>query len=188
MEEFFETIKCEDEEVLNIHYHNQRVARTIGMNINLLEYIYPPNNKLLKCKVIYNKEEVLNVEFTPYKEKNIKSFKIIVDNTIEYKYKSANRKEIDKLYKEKEDCDEIIIIKNGLVTDTSIANILIYENGIWFTPKKPLLQGTTIDRLLLENHIKQSDITLKQLQQSNKIALTNAMIGFKVIENFTIKI
>ncbi|MEA2018154.1 MAG: aminotransferase class IV family protein, partial [Campylobacterota bacterium] len=182
MEEFFETIKCENGEVFNLSYHNKRIARTIGININLQEYIYPPTNKLLKCKVIYNQENILSIKFTPYKYKNIKSFKIIQDDTIDYRYKSLNRKDIDKLYEKKENCDEIIIVKNGYITDTSIANIAILENGVWLTPKQPLLQGTTIDRLIQNNNIKQSDITLDQLLQSPKIALMNAMIGFKVIE------
>jgi len=185
---YFETIKCEDEEVFNLHYHNQRISRTIGMNINLQEYIYPPNNKLLKCKVIYDQDGIINIEYLPYKERDINSFKIIIDNQIEYKFKSIDRKNIDKLYNKKVNCNEIIIIKNGYITDTSIANIAIFENGIWLTPKKPLLQWTTLDRLIDLDYIKQSNITLKQLQQTSKIALMNAMIGFKVIENFIIKI
>ena len=188
LEEFFETVKCKDEEVFNLNYHNQRISRTIGMNIDLQEYIYPPNDQLLKCKVIYNQDEVLNIEFTHYKPRIINSFKIIVDDTIEYNYKSLNRNKIDNLYAKKEDCDEIIIIKNGYITDTSIANIAILENDIWITPKKPLLKGTTLDRLINLNYIKQQDITLNQLLQTPKIAIMNAMIGFKIIDKFTIKL
>ncbi len=185
---YFETIKCEDEEVFHLDYHNKRIARTIGLNLNLQEYIYPPNNKLLKCKVIYNNNEIINIEYDEYKLKEINTFKLIYDDNISYKYKAVNRKEINNLYSQKDNNDEIIIIKNGLVTDTSIANIAIYENGIWLTPKIPLLQGTTLDRLIDENIIKQADITLNQLIKSPKIALMNAMIGFKVIENFKYEI
>ena len=32
---FFETIKCEDYEIFNLEYHQKRVAKTIGVNINL---------------------------------------------------------------------------------------------------------------------------------------------------------
>lgn len=35
----------------------------------------------------------------------------------------------DILAAQKGDCDEIIIIKNGLVTDTSFTNIAIYKDG-----------------------------------------------------------
>ena len=182
---YFETIKCEDEEVFYLDYHNKRIARTIGLNLNLQEYTYPPNNKLLKCKIIYNQNEIINIEYSEYKPKDINNFKLIYDDTIDYKYKSTNRENINNLYNKKDKADEIIIIKNGLVTDTSIANIAIYENGVWLTPKKPLLQGTTLDRLVEEEYIKQSDITVNQLKKSKRIALMNAMIGFKILDKFT---
>ena len=181
-EQFFETIKCEDEEIFNLEYHQKRVARTIGKNINLGEYIYPPSNKLLKCKVIYNKDEIIDVSYMLYKPREIKSFKIVLDDNIKYKYKALNRENIDKLYAQRESCDEIIIIKNGLVTDTSIANIAILQKGVWITPKKPLLQGTTRDRLIEENYIKEVNISLSELLNCKKIALMNAMIGFKAID------
>ena len=183
-EQFFETIRCEDEEILNIEYHQKRISRTIGKNINLGEYIYPPSEEVLKCKVIYDKDEIIDISYTPYRPRNIKSFKIVVDDNIEYKYKAIDRDNIDKLYNKRELCDEIIIIKNGLVTDTSIANIAIYKDDIWITPKTFLLKGTTRDRLLNENFTKEVNISLDELLNCKKIALMNAMIGFKAIEEF----
>jgi 4-amino-4-deoxychorismate lyase len=183
---FFETIRCEDEEVFNLPYHKKRVARTIGMNIDLEEYIYPPSVDLLKCRVAYTKDEIIDINYSSYTPKPIYSFKLIYDDSICYKYKSTNRKDIDTLYKQKEDCDEIIIVKDGLITDTSIANIAIYHDGIWLTPKAPLLLGTTRDRLLEGNKIKESNITVKQLLSSDKIALLNAMIGFRTLNKFYI--
>ena len=186
LETYFETTKCKDSEVLNITYHKKRISRTIGLNINLEEYIYPLDNQLLRCKIIYNKNGILDISYTPYIPKDIKSFKIIEDNKINYLYKSTNRDAIDTLYNKKENSDEIIIIKNGLVTDTSIANIAIYENNIWLTPRKPLLLGTTRDRLLELDYIKEEDITIKRLLNCEKIALMNAMIDFKIIDKFKI--
>ena len=183
---FFETIRCEDEEVFNLQYHKKRIARTIGMNIELEEYIYPPSEELLKCKVAYTKDEIIDINYSPYTPKQINNFKLIYDNTITYQYKSTNRKNIDNLYTQKEKADEIVIVRNGLITDTSIANIAIYQNGIWLTPKTPLLLGTTRDRLIENNKIKESDITVKQLISCEKVALMNAMIGFKIITNFKI--
>ncbi|MEA3553022.1 MAG: aminotransferase class IV family protein [Campylobacterota bacterium] len=181
---YFETIKCDDEEIFNLDYHQKRISRTIGKNINLGEYIYPPSNKLLKCKVVYNKDEILDISYSPYKLRSIKSFKIVVDDNIKYTYKAVNREDIDSFYDQKENCDEVIIIKDGLVTDTSIANIAIYKDGIWLTPKKPLLLGTTRHRLIQNNYIKEADITLDELLNCEKLALMNAMIDFKVIEEF----
>ena len=74
---------------------------------------------------------------------------LIIDNQINYNSKKLNRINIDTLYAKKALNDEIIIIKNGLVTDTSIANIAILYEGKWLTPKTPLLYGTTRSRYLI---------------------------------------
>ena len=81
---YFETIKCEDFEVFNLDYHQKRVANTIGLNINLQEYINPISEELLRCKLIYDENGVVDVLYFPYKKREIKSFKIIFDNEIEY--------------------------------------------------------------------------------------------------------
>jgi len=185
-ETYFETIKCNDYEVYNIQYHKKRISRTIGININLEEYIYPPNEKLLKCKVIYNHSGILDIQYDEYYKKNIKSFKLVYDNNINYSKKYLNRDCIDKL-KENIKEDEIIIIKNNLLTDTSIANIAIYYDNRWLTPKEPLLIGTSRNRYIDNNLILQKDISVKMLKESKKIALLNAMIDFDILEDFIIK-
>ena len=184
--EYFETIKCYGNEVFNLIYHKQRIANTIGKNIPLEEYIYPLNDKLLKCKIIYNQDEILNILFDEYKPKHIKSFKLIHDNNISYHSKSTNREKIDKLYLQKNSCHEIIIVKNGLITDTSIANIAIYQDDTWYTPKIPLLYGTTRQRYIDNCMIKEKNITINMLQSSSKIALLNAMIDFDILYNYVI--
>lgn len=183
---YFETIKCEDFEIFNLEYHEKRVANSIGLNLNLQEYIYPPTNELLRCKVIYNENEILSVDFFPYKKREIKSFKVINDDKINYSKKYLDRSSLDRLFDKKDTCDEIIIVKNGLLTDTSIANIAIFDGNSWLTPKKPLLLGTTRARLLKEGKILEKDIDLKMLKNAKKIALMNAMIDFDILENYSL--
>ncbi len=183
---FFETIKCYDEEIFNLKWHQQRIAKAIGLNINLQDYIYPPNTKLLKCKIIYNDSGILDISYFKYIPRETNSFKLIFDDTIDYKYKRTDRKKLDNLFNQKGNADEIIIIKNGFVSDTSIANIAIFQNGIWVTPKLPLLKGTCRNRLIEEKIIFEKNITIKELLKSQKIALMNSMIDFKIISNFDI--
>lgn len=185
MEDFFETIKCDDYEIYNLSYHNKRVSNTVFLNLDLNEYIYAPNEKLLKCKVIYNEEGIQEVTFEEYKKREIKSFKIVYDNNINYNKKSMNRDAINLLFSKKEKADEIIIIKNNLVTDTSIANIAIFDGTSWLTPKYPLLKGTTRQRLLNEKELIESDISVEMLLKSEKIALLNAMIDIDILENYS---
>ena len=185
-EKYFETIKCLDFEVFNLKYHKKRISNTIGMNINLEEYIYPPNEKLLKCKVIYDSSGILDIEYNIYTKKNISNFLIVYDNNLSYCKKSINRLSIDNL-KSNIIEDEIIIIKKGLVTDTSIANIAIFYNKQWITPKFPLLIGTTRNRYIDNNILISKDITVEMLKKSNQIVLLNAMIDFDIIKKYTIK-
>ncbi|MDS1314255.1 aminotransferase class IV family protein [Aliarcobacter butzleri] len=184
---YFETIKCEDFEVFNLDYHQKRVANTIGLNINLQEYINPISEELLRCKLIYDENGVVDVLYFPYKKREIKSFKIIFDNEIEYSKKYLNRAKLDELYEKRDDCDEVIIIKNEIVTDTTIANIAIFYENSWITSKNCLLDGTTRARLLEEKKLFEKDITLDMLKNASKVALMNAMIGFDEIKNFKIK-
>ena len=184
---YFETIKCNDMEVYNIEYHQQRISRTIGKNISLLDYIYPPNEKFLKCKIVYNEEGILDVIFTQYIKKDIKTLKIIHNDTIEYKYKYENRNTINELFSKKESADDIIIVKNGFITDTSIANIaILLDDNQWYTPKKPLLEGTTKQRYLENGYLKEKDISIELFKKAKKIALLNAMIDFDVKEDLKI--
>ncbi|AXX88150.1 branched-chain amino acid aminotransferase, possible 4-amino-4-deoxychorismate lyase PabC [Malaciobacter marinus] len=183
---YFETIKCEDYEVFNLSYHNKRIAKTIARNFDLSEYISPLNEKLLRCKVIYNSDEIIDIKYFEYKKKEIKNFKIIKNDKIEYSKKYLNRDSLNKLFEQKESCDEIMIFKNSLLTDTSIANIAIFYDNSWITPKKPLLNGTTRQRYINSGFIKEADITLAMLKNAKKIALLNAMIDFDILEDYSL--
>jgi 4-amino-4-deoxychorismate lyase len=184
---YFETIKCDDYEVFNLEYHKKRISNTIGMNFNLEEYIYPPDEKLYRCKLIYSKDEVLDISYFPYSIKPINSFKLVFDDNIEYRYKYLDRENIDRLSNLKSSEDEVIIIKNEFVTDTSIANIaILLDDEKWYTPRTPLLYGTTRDRYLESENIKELDIDVNMLKKARKIALMNAMIDFKILDEFSI--
>ena len=184
---YFETIRCDDYEVFNLEYHNKRLANTIGLNINLQEYVYPASPDLLRCKVIYNKDEILDVQYFAYKKREINSFKLVFDDEINYSKKYLNRETLDKLYEKRDGCDEVIIVKNGIVTDTSIANIAIFYDNTWITSKKCLLKGTTRNRLINEKFLIEKDISVKMLKKATKIVLMNAMIDFDIKENYFFK-
>ncbi|WP_281950334.1 aminotransferase class IV family protein [Nitrosophilus kaiyonis] len=183
---FFETIKIENGKIFHIDYHNKRLNKTIyenfhiKSNFNLQDYINPHESGFFRCKVIYDKD-ILDIRYFPYQQREIKSFKLIESN-IDYDYKYLDRKKIDELFEKRDKADEIIIVKNGLITDTSIANIALFDGKKWLTPKKPLLYGTTRERLLKEKKIFEKDIKIEEIKKYKKIALMNAMIGFYIVE------
>lgn len=187
-ETYFETIKCDEGIAFNLEYHNRRIARTISLNINLQEYILPINDNFLKCKVLYDEYGVVDVEYSEYEKRTIQSFKIIEDNSIEYAKKSLDRSVLELAFSQRQTADEIIIVKDGLLTDTSISNIALYDGSHWLTPKKPLLLGTTRERLLEHKELIEADLTLADLKSAKKIALLNAMIGMDVLEDYSLLI
>jgi 4-amino-4-deoxychorismate lyase len=186
---YFETIKVVNGEVLHLPYHQRRyesVLNALGIKEaeNLEEYIKPPQAGVYRCRLVYTPHvsNSIEISYHMYEKKEINSLKLIFNNDINYLRKSTFREELDTLYSKKNECDDVLIIKNLLVTDTTIANIAFYSNGIWITPKEPLLKGTTRERLLDEGKIIEADIKVSQLRSYTKVALLNAMIDFDIRE------
>jgi len=180
----FETIACKNGQLLNLKWHNTRLnaSRNSVYKTNnqlFLEEIKIPEfatKGLWKCRVLYN-ETINGLSFEPYTPKLITSLKLVESN-ISYEFKYHNRDEIEMLYKQKEEADEIIIIKKGMVTDTSIANILLYDGLQWVTPNTPLLEGTMRAQLIETNKIALKSIKKTDLFSYKKIMFINAMNPF----------
>ncbi|NOQ31196.1 MAG: branched-chain amino acid aminotransferase [Helicobacteraceae bacterium] len=180
-----ETIKCLDGEAQNLLYHQRRVKyslSTLGANNfhNLSELIKAPSEGLFRCRVIYD-EFNTDIEYIKYIPRAIKSIKIVHENNINYSLKYSNRDAINTLFSKRLECDDILIVKNSLIADTTIANIALFNGDRWVTPKKPLLYGTTRARLLDEGMIVEDDINIDELYKYTKVAIMNAMIGFKEV-------
>lgn len=181
----FETIKSVDGVLQHIDYHQARFDKTrqecygCADKISLSSLLSPPKGLTCRVRVEYA-HEVLHVAYIPYLPRQINSF-CIVESNLTYAYKWSNREEINAL--KVEGYDDIIIVKNGLLSDTSIANIALLINGQWVTPKKPLLEGVTRRRLIDNGFLKVENLTTKSLQTMEKFAIINALIGFKIIEN-----
>ena len=183
---FIETIKIVDGKIFHIEYHQKRYENVLeSLNVkdiqNLVDYINPPEWGLYRCRLVYDFDSI-EVTYHEYKKREINSLKLIFDNEIDYTHKSTNRDILDSMFSKKDEADDILIIKDLLVTDTSIANIALYRDGIWHTPKNPLLKGTTRERLLQEGKIIERDIQVHELRSFSQVALLNAMIDFDILE------
>ncbi|MFT5836343.1 MAG: 4-amino-4-deoxychorismate lyase [Sulfurimonas sp.] len=188
---YLETIKSLDGEIFNLLYHQRRYAsvlKSLGISEfkNLKEFLNPPASGLYRCRLSYDEQEI-NITYHKYKKRDVKSIKLVYDDEIDYSKKYSDRSELDNLFNKRENCDEILIVKNSLVTDTTIANVAFYNDGLWYTPKKPLLKGTTRARLLDAGKIMEKDIYVKDLKNYSKVALMNAMIDFDIITEYDLK-
>lgn len=186
-QQFVETIKIKNGKALALPYHQARMERTISRffpsiaseEINLSSLISPKEEmNFYKARVVYGAQGVEAIEYAPYKMKEIHSLKVVEDDSIDYTYKSTDRSALNALVAQKGDCDEIIIVKNGLITDTSFTNLALFDGKKWLTPKHPLLQGTKRAQLLETGIIEEADLTPEDLKKAEKVSLFNAMIDF----------
>lgn len=186
MYQFIETIKIKNGKFQNLSFHLQRMKNTIMDFFNIdfitnIDNLQIPEiyiNDVVKCRIIYS-SKIDSIEFLNYEIKKINKLKIIEDNNIEYDYKFLNRQRLDYLYNLRNDCDEIIISKNGLITDTSYSNIVLEKKGKYYTPNTPLLKGTKRDFYLKKKIIVPITISIDNLFEYENIRLINSMIDLE---------
>lgn len=198
MYQLLETIRCADGRLENLEFHQARFSHARKLNFNaedeisLEQQIEGPDFAqagLFRCRVIYGRQ-IEKIEFIPHVYRVVNSLQLIVDNNIDYNFKYANRKNLEQLFEKRSDCDDIIIVKNGLITDSFAANLVFYDGKKWWTPDTPLLPGTQRARLLEAGEITARRITQNDLHHFQKVGLINAMntlenmpqIGIKKIQ------
>jgi len=138
------------------------------------------NIGLVKCRITYS-QMVEKVEYEKYSAKEIRSLKLVDGKEISYHHKSVDRAHLHSLYEKRGAADDIIIVRNGLLTDTYYGNIALLKSGKWYTPSEPLLQGTMRSQLLAKGYIFKRKIKVEDISAYESITVFNAMINFKSI-------
>jgi 4-amino-4-deoxychorismate lyase len=185
MSQFIESIKLLNGEYHNLHLHDERRNATL-LNLagtkptqslsQLLDWELRPLIGLYKCRVIYS-QNTHAVDFVPYTIKKISSLQLVKSDTIEYSYKFEDRTTINKLHLQKGGADEIIIVKNGYITDASYANLIFKFGNDWITPNTYLLNGIMRQKLLMDGRIKEEEIRAKDVSKFGCVKLINALVG-----------
>ncbi len=182
-----ETIKILDGKPMNLRWHQNRFMTSFLLHFkkpthfrleNLIEVPEEYGKGNVKLRFLYNEINCF-CQYSQYVQKSIKSLKPVVDNKIDYALKYVDRTNIERLLRLKKDGDDILIIKNNLVTDTSFSNIVFYDGKQWITPNSPLLNGTARTRLLDEGKIIEQRIFLKDIKKFQTYKLINAMLDFE---------
>lgn len=188
-----ETIKIQNSQYQNLGYHTARMNRSRKIllscsdQIDLSESLPQPDfpkNEIYKCRILYD-HKIDKIDIHPYKMKMVRSLKIIESSSMDYSHKFANRQPIDDLKKGVEE-DDILIVKNGFITDASYANIIFSDGARWITPATPLLHGTKREKLLKENRIIERFITLDDLNNYSGACLINSMLDIEDCAPITI--
>ncbi len=186
-----ETIRIENGEVFNLPYHQARFDKSRHdfygntPDVDLALHIQPPAQGLFRCRILYA-DTIRHIEYLPYVPKTIHSLKI-VPSDIDYRYKYADRSALDALLHAHTEADEVIIEQNGLLCDTTIANLAFFDGTRWVTPQRPLLEGTMRAMYLDKGLLHPENITKENLKNYTHVALMNAMIGFKILNHMHIQ-
>lgn len=199
---FFETIMIADSVPCNLKWHQARVERTLKYHYGSCEL--PPLEDIIpaliiniagsamdlqtggvasggmgiaKCRFRYNNGEWAT-EFEPYRPRAVNRLHLVRDNEIDYSFKFSDRCAIEKLFNERETADDVLIVRNGMITDTSIANIVFTDGLRFYTPDTPLLRGTCREQLISEGIISEVPVHVGNLDKYTHFMLINAMNPF----------
>ena len=189
-QQLLETIKIINGNYQNLEFHQWRVnwsRAKLNLNDKLtITLPKPPQKGIFKARMLYL-EKVDEVQIFPYQKPKIETLKLVYCDDIDYSLKYENRRQLTNLKKRYSNGqDDILIIKKGLITDTSIANVVFFDGIRWITPKQPLLKGTTRERLLKTGQIFEKDIFVEEISKFKRVGITNALLGFYEIENIIV--
>jgi len=184
MHPLLETLKIKNGRIYHLNDHQNRmnlsVKKIYGSSAeapSLRSHIQIPEeagDMWFKCRVVYGLS-IGKIEYSPYRVQPVQSMELIFDDEIQYEIKWSDRTGID-LLKNRSSADDIIIVKDGRITDSSYANLLFHKNGQWFTPAHPLLAGTQRARLISSGKIKEAEIKPQHLKKYDRIKWINAML------------
>lgn len=185
MSQFIESIKIEDQEVFLLDLHQKRVNDTFahfGMqgSIDLGKIVKDleiDENGFFKLRIVYDLNKNFRTQMIPYAIAEISNFQLVENNTYDYAFKFEDRKEFERM-KTKAKTEEIIIVKNNYITDTSYTNLLFLKDETWYTPTTYLLNGVMRQHLLATNKVKETEITLQNIKSFTHFQLINSMNDF----------
>ena len=190
MSRLVESLKIEHGVPANLAYHNARMNGTRRALFGCIDEIdiadalrgrAVPDAPVCKCRVLY-RESVEEVDIRPYTRRRVESLRLVECDDIDYSWKYEDKSAFDALLQRKGDCDDILVVKHGLITDTSFSNIAFFDGSRWFTPARPLLRGTQREMLIGREILVERDIAPGDLVKYEKASLINAMVELGEIE------
>lgn len=181
-----ESIKLLDGKFFNLRFHEQRMRKSlfvvsgVDQPVQIERYLRDctiPQSGLFKCRILYD-ARAGETTFSLYTPRTVKTLKIVEGGDIAYPLKYADRSSIERLFYQREHCDDVMIIRNGKVTDCSYSNVAFRKGNAWYTSDSPLLEGTQRAKLLEENKIQAREIQVRDIRSFDGVRIINAMLEF----------
>lgn len=183
MSRFIETIRLEEGQLQLLSYHQQRLELALrdglGMaeaDIHLESMNIPAEFRkgIWKCRILYE-QGIEKVEFLPHTPMQVHSLKLVRGEGLDYRHKYSDRSSLAALMEQREDCDDILIIRDGCLSDSYMANVVCWDGFHWHTPDTPLLPGCMRAYLLDQGKIREKRICEADLGRYQKFRLINAL-------------
>ena len=180
---FFESLCVLDGLLLHGEWHRlrfQKAYQNFFGHPPAFDLLYPIDlpqkfcQGIVKLKISYN-ESSRKLNFQHYQMQQIQSLRLIPTDDLDYAYKFSAREKLDALFALREDCDDVLIVRKGWITDSSYANLVFFDGKEWWTPEEPLLEGTCRARLLADGSIKTTTLQVEDLKNFQGLKLINAM-------------
>ena len=183
----FESLALERKRILNLTYHQWRFEQsykafygsppTFDLISALQNLPLPRGSERYKLRIRYNRFGS-QVHFLHYRPKHPRTLWLVEHQGIDYGLKWTDRSELDKLFANREKCDDILLCFNGFIQDSSYANIALLRSGRWFTPNTPQLPGTKRAQLLDAGLLEETEIRVQDLGDYEGFQLINALLTF----------
>jgi 4-amino-4-deoxychorismate lyase len=184
MYRFIESIKVQHRGFQHMEWHNKRFNETRRVffpslpEVDLAKMLVLPetiDEGIYKCRVVYGLE-IEEVTYQPYRMPCVRSLRLVDDKMMDYSYKYEDRDGLQKLLTLKGDADDILIVRDGCIVDTSYSNVALFDGSHWYTPETFLLNGTCRQRLLAEGILREAPVTLQNLFCYEEVRPINAML------------
>lgn len=179
----FESICIQDGKLINLHWHEVRFHNAYWHHydqpppFNLLEGLGIPTEFAqgkVKLRIRYNQQD-RNFHFEHYQFQKIQSLQLVYTMELDYQYKYSQREKLETLFAKRGNCDDVLIVREGWITDSSYANVVFFDGKDWWTPKNPLLEGTCRARLLAQGIIKEAELGVEDIKNFKGLKLVNAL-------------
>ena len=186
----FESIRVDNGQIPLLNFHQERVDLSYSTvfkkvnTYNLQECIEPFLKKegTQKCRFIYDdkKYRIEIIDYHLIEPKRIGWLKI--DPNFTYPFKYYDRSFFTRIKDSYSGFNEILLVKNDMITDSTYCNLIVYAKDNWIIPQTCLLNGVERTRIISEYNFAIEPITIDEFLSAKEYKLINAMRPFEGVE------
>ena len=192
MSYYLETFLVAHRRLVRESEHRLRLARTLRcapdspavsrlLALAAHEALHAPDVPRLRGRLVYNLHGEADFSLVPYAPRRIETLRLVHDDHIDYALKRTDRSALDACFARRRGADDVIIVRRGLLTDTTVANLALFDphTARWYTPAVPLLAGTHRSALLSAGVLTPHPaLTPESLVRFTRLRLFNALLGW----------